>query len=321
MPDAGPDIDLCLGTTAMLDGSGMGTYQWTPPAGLDNPTVATPITSVTSNTIYVLAVTDAAGCTDYDTVDVRVITPPVTDVLPTDLFVCPNEEIQLMATGGVSYSWMPTDGLDDPFIADPLLTATIGGTYDVIVYNASGCSDTASVNVVLDALPDVDAGDQQIIDLGTTITLNGFTDGVDFSWSPDEFLSDATVLNPDAFPETTTWFVLEATSEAGCLFADSVRIIVVEPPSIIIPNAFTPNGDGLHDILSPVATRDVEDEAHFRIYNRWGELVYESFDVNSGWDGTVNGKPQEIGSYVYIFVGTNARGEQYTLNGTITLLR
>lgn len=120
---------------------------------------------------------------------------------------------------------------------------------------------------------------------------------------------------------TTSWFVLEATSEAGCLFADSVQITAVEPPSIIIPNAFTPNGDGLHHILSPVATRDLEDETHFRIYSRWGELVYQPFNVNSGWDYAVNGKPQEIGSYVYIFVGTNPRGEEYTLNGTITLLR
>jgi len=319
--NAGADIDLCVGSSVALEGSGGFTYLWQPAIALDDPTLPNATTSTLSDLSYTLTVTDANGCLDEDAVNVTVRPLPTGVADPAEPFICPGEPVQLLVTGGVTYTWTPSTGLSSPFVGDPFVTLEAGQLYDVLVQDIYGCSDTLQVLVIVDVFPTVEAGDQTIIDLGQSVGLNGSATN-SYIWSPEETLDDPLTLTPIATPELTTWYVLTATSPAGCVTADSVRILVIEPPTVIIPNAFTPNGDGLHDLLRPVVVRDYEGtEADFRIMNRWGETIFLSQDVNQGWDGTYLGKDQEIGSYVYIFVGTDRRGEPFTLTGTITLLR
>jgi len=319
--NAGADIDLCVGSSVALNGSGGLTYLWEPATDLDDPTLPNATTSTLSNLTYTLTVLDAAGCRDMDTVNVTVRPLPTGLADPAEPFVCPGEPVQLLVTGGVTFTWAPSTGLSSPFVGDPILTAFADQVYDVLVQDIYGCADTVQISVLVDVFPTVEAGDDAIIDLGQSIVLNGSATN-SYIWSPEETLDDPLSLTPTATPELSTWYVLTATSPAGCVTADSVRILVIEPPTVIIPNAFTPNGDGLHDLLRPVIVRDYEGtDAEFRIMNRWGETVFLSRDINQGWDGTYLGKDQEIGSYVYIFVGTDRRGEPFTLTGTITLLR
>jgi gliding motility-associated-like protein len=319
--NAGGDVDLCEGSSLVLNGSGGTTYTWYPPTALDNPTIATPTTSATSDITYVLTVADAAGCTDVDSARVTIRPNPVADVAPATGIACPGEAFPLTASGGVSYSWSPSTGLDDPGIADPTATLSTSTLFTVTVANAFGCTDEATVDLTIDVLPTVDAGLEQIIDFGTSIALNGSSSSANVLWSPEASLDNPNILNPTASPEATTWYVLQAFSPNGCAAEDSVRIIVVEPPAVIIPNAFTPNGDGLNDILRPVSLLDGGDRVDFRITNRWGETVFATNQAGAGWDGTFMGKPQEMGTYLYIFVGTDRKGEPFTLTGTVTLIR
>jgi gliding motility-associated-like protein len=318
--NAGPDLDLCIGLSIAINGSGGANYTWDPPTALDDPNVATPITSTTVDQQYILTVTDAAGCWDLDSMMVYTHVPPSGSVVPLDAFICPDEELQLTASGGDFYTWTPSLGLDDPLTADPILTAVDDQVYQVVVSDIWGCTDTLTVDVMVDDVPVVDAGDQQIIDFGQSLTLAGDAPPPYF-WTPEESLSDPNILNPVATPESSTWYVLSSTSAAGCVGIDSVFIIVVEPPPVIIPNAFTPNGDGLHDVLHPVVLGDLVGEISFTIVNRWGETVFRSNDANSGWDGTYKGKPQELGSYVYIFVYVDPAGNRFETKGTISLMR
>jgi gliding motility-associated-like protein len=318
--NAGPDIDLCIGYDVNLSGTGGGNYSWDPPTDLSSTIIANPLTSTLNDITYSLTVTDAAGCWDVDSVRVIVHDPPVADASPTDDFICPGDELVLSATGGTYYSWSPSIGLDDPISATPILTAVNSNLYQVIVSDIYGCADTAYVDIVVDIFPTVDAGNQVIIDLGESTTLNGMS-SQPWIWSPEGTLDDPTLLNPTATPILNTWYVITATSPAGCVTADSVWVILVSPPPVIIPSAFTPDGDGLNDLITPVVLLDIEGEIDFMIMDRWGNKVFESNDAQKGWDGTYHGKVQEIGSYVYIFVATNSRGEEFNLTGTITLLR
>ena len=319
--NAGGDIDLCLGSSTNLNGSGSINFLWSPPTFLDDPTLPNPVTTADVDITYTLVVSDAAGCEDSATVNVTIRPRPTASVEPVDAFVCPGEAFPLIASGGLTYSWSPSTGLDNTFTDEPNLTAFADAVYSVVVLDVYGCADTAFVNVTVDVFPTVEAGEQVIIDLGQSIKLNGSATN-SYIWSPAETLDDPLVLSPTATPEMTTWYMLTATSEAGCITNDSVLVIVIEPPTVIIPTAFTPNGDGIHDVLHPVIVRDYEgNDADFKIINRWGETVFQSYDINQGWDGTYLGKDQEIGAYIYIFVGTDRRGETFTLTGTLTLLR
>ncbi len=319
--DAGGDIDLCIGSEATLNGSGGLTYQWEPTTSLDNPLLPNPTTNTVVDITYTLVVTDASGCSDTAEAVVTIRPLPVASVTPVEAFICPGEELPLLAEGGVAYSWSPPDGLDNASIANPVLTGTITSFYTVEVLDIYGCASEAYISVRVDVFPSVEAGEQVIIDLGQSVQLDGSATN-NYIWSPESTLDNPGILNPFATPDISTWYVLSATSDAGCVTRDSVLIIVIEPPTVIIPNAFTPNGDGLHDLLRPVVTRDYEGtEVDFRVFNRWGETVFQSNDLHQGWDGTFQGVHQEIGSYVYIFVGTDRQGETFTLTGNVTLLR
>ena len=99
-----------------------------------------------------------------------------------------------------------------------------------------------------------------------------------------------------------------------------MEVVVVQPDPVVIPNAFTPNGDGLNDLLH-ISTFVNVDLNSFCIFNRWGQKIYETDDILAGWDGKYNNADQEIGAYMYIFVGTDEENNEIINKGTITLLR
>ena len=99
-----------------------------------------------------------------------------------------------------------------------------------------------------------------------------------------------------------------------------VIVYVVEDSDIATPNAFTPNGDGLNDVFKPsfVGLGEITD---FYVYNRWGKLLYFSIDPTKGWDGSLNGIEQEVGTYLVVIKGVNQFGDEVMKTGTIALLR
>ena len=127
--EAGPDAVICAGSSTQLSATGGVSYQWSPTTGLSNPFIANPIANPTFSEFYCVTVTDANGCTDTDCVTVSV--QKLHGSAGVDRTVCRNEQTQLLASGGVNYQWVPTTGLSNPNVGNPIVTASVTTTYCV----------------------------------------------------------------------------------------------------------------------------------------------------------------------------------------------
>jgi gliding motility-associated-like protein len=144
--------------------------------------------------------------------------------------------------------------------------------------------------------------------------------GVTYSWSPGSLLNNPNLKNPVAIISGDTKFVLTVSDNAGCTAKDTVLVKAYVGPAYYIPNAFTPNGDGLNDIFRAIPPGITKTE-FFRIFNRWGQLLFETRQYLKGWDGTSVGKPQPEGSYVWQIRGIDKYGKIIEMKGTVVLIR
>jgi gliding motility-associated-like protein len=196
------------------------------------------------------------------------------------------------------------------------------GRYEVQLYaiSAQGCSsDTLRDSIDIYELL-VNAGRDTVGARGIPIQLNA-TGGVVYTWSPSRGLSDASIPNPIATVDTTTTYeVMGSKPGGGCPSYDSITIYIYKGPALYVPNAFTPNGDGLNDRLKafPVGYA----VKRFAVYNRYGQIIFETSDATKYWDGTFRGKPQEPGTYVWMASVRNLyTGESKVLKGNVLLIR
>jgi gliding motility-associated-like protein len=144
-----------------------------------------------------------------------------------------------------------------------------------------------------------------------------------YIWTPATGLDDPNSTNPIASPNQTTVYILTITDPHGCIFIDTLKIIVLEvfcfDPYVYVPNAFTPDGDARNDVLF-VRSKMVT-EMNLLVYDRWGEKVFETNDINYGWDGTFPGKKCDPGVFVYYLDATCHNKAKYIKKGNVTLIR
>ncbi len=313
-----PDDTICLGGSTVITASGGVSYVWSPPTGLSSTTVANPVASPTVTTTYMVTGTDANGCQANATVTVTVLNPADPMAGP-DATICPGGSVQLNASNGVSYQWTPATDLSCTNCPDPVASPTSQTTYTVTIVDANGCTNTDQVTVSLFTPPVVSAGPDMTIYKGESVQLHG-TGGVSYVWSPPTWLSDPNIADPVATPNDTITYILLVTDVNGCQNSDSMTIYVIGIPVAIVPTAFSPNGDGQNDVFR-IGYRENFFLIRMQVFNRWGELVFETTDINQGWDGTYNGQPQPIGTYVFIIHGEDSKGYPIRKIGNVTLLR
>jgi len=144
-----------------------------------------------------------------------------------------------------------------------------------------------------------------------------------FNWAPEESLSCTNCKEPEATPDTTTTYTVHIIDTNGCTTALRVTVFVLPPPcdptSVFVPNAFSPNGDGVNDLLY-VRGQNI-DEIHFAIYDRWGEKVFETFDLHTPWDGSFRGKTLPPDVYAYYLHVRCIGGEEFIKKGNVTILK
>ncbi len=273
--------------------------------------------------IYDLTVTDAQGCTNTLQVEVGALMPVEADA-GIDQEICPGNLAELngsFSIGGTSFQW--TDANGDP-IADSVI-AIVGplppGVHIFTLTVSDGnCFDSDEVAVVVLDPPVADAGEDQSIFNSGTATLGGSPTGPDgsgFVWWPDSVLSDPTVPNPIADPSITTWFTVTVIAPNGCESIDSVLVTVL--PDLVIPNGFTPNGDGWNETWQ-IDLIELFPECVVEIYNRWGEQLFRSVGYKQPWDGRYNGGPVPVGTYYYVIeLNSPEFPEPYT--GPLTVIR
>ncbi|MBP9882006.1 MAG: choice-of-anchor L domain-containing protein [Chitinophagales bacterium] len=315
--NGGNDQEVCFGQSVQLNASNATSYSWTPATGLSSTTVPNPTATPTVTTTYY--VTGVNGCfTTTDTITVVVLPLPIVSVSP-DFTVCPGTQVDLFASGGDTYAWFPEFGVSDPNSAATTAIVDFTTQYTVLVTNAFGCTDTGSVLITTYDLPDITISQDTVIYLGNSYPII-VTGGVSYQWSPAAGLNFTNVADPIATPTETTTYTVTITTAEGCILIDSVTIIVKYDALVEVASGFSPNSDGTNDILHVLA-RGVFNLNHFYIYNRWGELVFETTDLSTGWDGTLKNEPQPVGVYVYVVDGTDVKGLKIQRQGSVTLLR
>ena len=323
---ASKDTIVCVGDAAVLEGYGGVSYTWAPPATLSciscNPTNASP-TTVTN---YTVTGKDIHGCMNTDTVSVFLKTLTVSKA-KGDTAICDGVVVKLFDSGGTKYTWLPATSLNSSNIADPLATPNVTTRYMAIAQLASCIPDTNYIMVTVYPLPEVDAGPDQWLVEGTAAQLHATGSNVyKYVWQNPGSLSCDSCSNPIARTDVNTTYFINVYSSYGCRNSDSVKLhVYCDKSQIFIPNSFTPNGDGQNDIFYPRG-KGVSTINSFRIYNRWGELLFERSGINindasNGWDGSYKGSAPKPDVYVYIIDAQCETGEPLSFKGDVTIIR
>jgi gliding motility-associated-like protein len=326
---ADPNAFICLGQAATLRAGGALTYQWDADATLSCTNCATPAARPSQNRIYRVTGTDVNGCQSSDTVLIRVKLPGNLTVGLGDT-ICVGETVQLRAAGYELFSWSPAASLNNARIANPLARPTSTTNYVVTGTDSLGCfTDTAIIPVIVYPIPQIDIAESIIKGIqGSSVPLRiiGSPDITRYLWSPATDLSCITCPEPTAQINRRITYTLTATNNGGCVSQDNVR---VEPfctgSTVFLPNTFSPNGDGNNDVFYPRGVGDISIKS-IRIFNRWGELMYErkDFKINdptAGWNGTYKGAALTPDVYVYVAEVQCGNNELYSMKGNVTLLK
>jgi gliding motility-associated-like protein len=271
---------------------------------------------------YDIYVEDAMQCKDTISFSITEPTAPLTislvNLRDATCFGFSDGEITLSISGGTagySLSWSNSQN-------GTTATGLAAGVYSVTVTDNNGCTETDTFSISEPPAISVSLPDSYEIILGKSVVLTPTYDNninYTFLWTPDYNLSNPRVANPTASPYQTTDYTLTITDATNCQASDTVTVIVKDSVIIYIPNIFSPNADGINDIFFVNATA-VKD-FYMVIFNRWGEKVFETTDINAGWNGTFNGKLLEPGVYVYHAIFTFLNYTQEKRKGSITLVR
>ncbi len=219
--NAGADVAICKGDNTTLSATGGSTYAWTPSEGLSDTTIANPVASPDTTTMYIVGGTDGSGCFDADTVIVSV--NEVIANAGTNDTICAGGSTMLNASGGDFYSWSPAS-LSNPNISNPVASPSSTTTYTVTVTDTAGCSDISQVSVVVHE-DFADAGSDISICKGDSTVLSA-SGGVFYKWSTGENTQDITVK-----PDVNTFYLLTVTDSRGCKDYDNVQVSVKALPN------------------------------------------------------------------------------------------
>jgi gliding motility-associated-like protein len=328
--NANPGINICTGDPVTLTGSGATSYSWT--GGVTNGVAFTPAGTQT----YTVTGTDANLCQNTD--DITITVAPCVPVVAGFSYpdnICVGDCITFTDTTSgtpISWAWDFGGGATPNTSTDQNPTACFltAGTYDIqlTVSDAQGNNSSVTNQISVFDLPSVTATtvanqSDTIIDIGGFADLMAAGSGPGtFLWTstPDDGEIDCdTCSSTFARPEVDTDFLVTFTDANGCQMTDTVFVIVNFIEGIGVPQAFSPNGDGNNDILF-VKGYGIQ-QMNFKVYNRYGELVFEASDQNIGWDGKFKNRDENPGVFVWVLEYTFITGNGGVLKGNTTLVR
>ncbi|MCB0380341.1 MAG: gliding motility-associated C-terminal domain-containing protein, partial [Flavobacteriales bacterium] len=320
-------IGDCISFTDLSNSSATGgitAWSWTFTGATPSTFNAQTPTNICYNTAgtyqVVLTVTDANGV-DTETktayITVASCTTPITNFSVSDSTICSGSCVNFtdLSTGATSWQWSfqngtpPTSSAQNP----TNICFDVSGTHEIklVTSNAFG-SDSLIKYVTVFQTQQVFVGNDTTIQLGQSVNLNatGLSSNGVYYWTPPIDLSCITCPNPISTPEETITYTVITTDSNGCKSTDNINIIVLFENVIFVPNIFSPNGDGINDILF-VRGKGVE-KLKFFIYDRWGEKVFETTSLDVGWDGSFRGKDMNKAVFVYYLEATFIDGQEVT---------
>ena len=322
---ARPDTTICQGDPVQLGAITDGlSYSWTPTATLTDPNILNPIATPLTTTTYQLQST-VGSCSSIDNVTIRVVPYPKANAGP-DTVICYNTSAQLNGShDGSSFTWTPVNYLSNGGILNPMAIPPRTTPFILSAFDTQGCPKPGRDTVLVTVLPRIMpfAGNDTSIIVGQPLQFNAIG-GVDYSWSPAFGLSSTSIPNPvgtyDGSIDSIRYRV-DVYNEAGCFDSAFITVKIFKTtPMIFVPSAFTPNNDGRNDLIRPIAV-GIQKINYFRIFNRWGQMVFSTSTNGHGWDGRIGGALQGTNVFVWMVSAVDYLGKAYFQKGIVTLIR
>lgn len=316
--------EVCFGESTTLNGTGAMSYAWD--GGLTDGVSFTP--EALGIFTYTVVGTNEFGCQGTASITINVIDcEPVVPGFELLSPACVGDcfEIKDLTTGGVvGWEW-DFGGASDPNTStdqNPTICVNSPGNF---VISLTTTSHTGAVSTITEELtvfenPVVNAGTDTIIDLGGDAILSVFPDlDGDYIWSPSKFIECSDCPITTVTPEESETYLVEFYDENGCYGSDTVMVLVNFREGVGVPTAFSPNGDGVNDVLfvKGYALKSI----YFAVYNRYGELLFKTTSQDIGWDGTHQNRPENPGVFTWVLQYEYLNGKKGSQKGNTTLVR
>lgn len=319
-----PDTGICLTDSLQLTPVSYAlSYQWHASSGETILPVKYPWVKPAAQTLYYVTA-NLGKCQANDSVMVKVAPYPVA-VLGQDTIICFGSRVQLKGTiTGSTFSWSPAASLINTNTLTPIAGPSRTTAYVLSVNDTIGCPKPKSDTLIVTVIPPltIDAGKDTTVTPNQPVQLQA-SGALSYEWTPVTGLNDPFIANPVATLDNTVDSVVYRVvgSEGGCSAEDYITVRIYKNGiDIIVPSAFTPNGDGKNDQIRPY-TYGINQLRYFSIFNRWGQVLFTTTQIGKGWDGTFNGVKQPPGTYVYQAMGVDFGGNTVFRKGTLVLIR
>lgn len=320
---------ICKGDEISLSVSGSKYYEWSPKSLVYSYDISNPIVKPLKDTWFYVTGYDTILCPVNDSVFIKVNNSFFANAGP-DTTLCNGDSLMLRTSvseinsGKFEYTWSLNNeilGTTDALHISP----NEESTYVVNIKNGSCNEFSLPVFINVSPRPNVEAFNDSKISKGQSVVLKASSDqNVIYSWSPNYKISCTDCFNPTVFPSNTTQYKVVGMNEFGCYDEAKINIEVVDfcsGSTLEIPNTFTPNFDGINDLFRIKYDKDILNIKVLRIYNRYGELIFETRNIDNGWDGNYNNTPINTGVYVYYIEVECSNGATNFFKGNVTLLR
>jgi len=326
----GPPLTICLTDSVQLSATSNALrFQWAPATELNNATLINPRARPSLAGINRYTLTAFLGGCIPATADfvVTAVPYPTAIINTADDTICFRGATILNATiTGNTFTWSPLTGLTNATSLTPVAAPQITTRYILTVTDpASGCPKPSSDTLLVTVLPKIFpfAGRDTVVVINEPLQF-GASGGIRYSWSPGTDLSSTTLSNPVGKYRgnyDSIRYRVNVFNEYNCVDSAFITVKIFKTvPQVFVPTGFTPNSDGKNDLVLPVAV-GIKKIEYFRIFNRWGEMVFNTTTNGHGWDGKINGKDQGTNVFVWVVKAIDYIGKEFFAKGTVTLIR
>ncbi len=312
---------ICFGNSLQVSAAGASEYSWTPSAYVhaisSNSLV---LLSPNTSTNFTVTGTNHQGsvyCYQQQTYSVTVM-PKITPQTSGNVTLCLGEKTTLVAAGGTSYKWKPSEGLNYADANRVVASPTVPTNYTVEVSYQSYCSESATLLINVNPRPEVFAGRDSSFHVNEPINLMASGTG-SVTWIGGEGIVCRSCAATQVLPSRSGCYIAEAVNEFGCTSTDEVCVEITSDFTFYLPNTFTPNNDGLNDVFKVYGENF--SNLSMEIYDRWGQLLYKVQGEDCTWDGKFKGELCKPDTYVYYIQYNGVDRKKYTQTGQVTLVR
>lgn len=231
---------------------------------------------------------------------------------------------------GPFFSWSPAGSLTNAGTLQPAAHPLFTTAYTLTAYDTLGCPKPLRDTVVITVLPKIvlSAGSDTTVVVGQPLQLQAVSadsSTLSYNWAPASWLNNSGIKNPVALISSSSvdsiTYIVTASNSSGCFASDNIKVVVYKTiPGVYMPNAFSPNADGKNDVIRPVLV-GIASLDYFKIFNRWGQMIFSATQNNKGWDGTVGGSFQEPGTFVYVVQAKDYTGKTVFRKGSFVLVK